>query len=324
MTKKDNYGADQISVLEGLEPVRKRPGMYIGSTGPDGLHTLVREIFDNSRDEAMGGYADRIEIAVLPNDTIRIVEYHINGSIVDNGVVKIFNFNESTGELIWSVTESSKEKYYCIYFDVEKNAGERTGLNETENMTISGDANVSFRGSVGGWWAEIIDPTEGSYTLIKEALNITVETKAKANKVTTYVFLEANEDINFTQDLNDVGGLIRWANETLPFDKEGNWTIRVTSRDKAGYEPEIVECVLYVGRPNLALVNISIDIEKTHPSSTIYKGDKLNITAHIMSYNVTIDNVTVILSIYVLVRFYNLAFQDSILYFPYYLLRMLS
>lgn len=74
MTKKDSYGADAISVLEGLEPVRKRPGMYIGSTGPDGLHTLVREIFDNSRDEAMGGFADRIEIAVLPNDTIRIVD----------------------------------------------------------------------------------------------------------------------------------------------------------------------------------------------------------------------------------------------------------
>ncbi|MDQ5953043.1 MAG: gyrase subunit, partial [Patescibacteria group bacterium] len=48
-----NYSADDISVLEGLEPVRKRPGMYIGSTGPDGLHHLIKEIFDNSRDEAM-------------------------------------------------------------------------------------------------------------------------------------------------------------------------------------------------------------------------------------------------------------------------------
>ena len=72
--KKDTYGADQISVLEGLEPVRKRPGMYIGSTGTDGLHTLVREIFDNSRDEAMGGYANRIEVAILPNEVIRVVD----------------------------------------------------------------------------------------------------------------------------------------------------------------------------------------------------------------------------------------------------------
>ncbi len=64
--KKSSYGADAITVLEGLEPVRKRPGMYIGTTGPDGLHHLITEIFDNSRDEAMGGFANDIEIALLP------------------------------------------------------------------------------------------------------------------------------------------------------------------------------------------------------------------------------------------------------------------
>ena len=73
-SKVDNYGADQISVLEGLEPVRKRPGMYIGSTGSEGLHTLVREIFDNSRDEAMAGYADRVEVAILPGEIIRVAD----------------------------------------------------------------------------------------------------------------------------------------------------------------------------------------------------------------------------------------------------------
>lgn len=78
MAKKDDtkgsYGADQISVLEGLEPVRRRPGMYIGSTGVDGLHHLVWEIFDNSRDEAMGGYADSIEVVMLPGDRIRVAD----------------------------------------------------------------------------------------------------------------------------------------------------------------------------------------------------------------------------------------------------------
>lgn len=68
------YGADQIQVLEGLEPVRKRPGMYIGSTGPDGLHHLIWEIFDNSRDEAMAGFCDHIEVALLPNNYIRVVD----------------------------------------------------------------------------------------------------------------------------------------------------------------------------------------------------------------------------------------------------------
>ena len=54
--------------------MRKRPGMYIGSTGPDGLQTLIREIFDNSRDEAMGGFCNRIEVALLPDNKVRIVD----------------------------------------------------------------------------------------------------------------------------------------------------------------------------------------------------------------------------------------------------------
>jgi DNA gyrase subunit B len=75
MAKKEgSYGADQISVLEGLEPVRRRPGMYIGSTGVDGLHHLVWEIFDNSRDEAMGGFADHIEVTLLPGNSVRVVD----------------------------------------------------------------------------------------------------------------------------------------------------------------------------------------------------------------------------------------------------------
>lgn len=72
--KKSSYSADAIQILEGLEPVRKRPGMYIGTTGPDGLHHLIWEIFDNSRDEAMGGFANRIEVALLPGNYIRVVD----------------------------------------------------------------------------------------------------------------------------------------------------------------------------------------------------------------------------------------------------------
>lgn len=74
MAKQSSYSADSIQILEGLEPVRKRPGMYIGTTGPDGLHHLIWEIFDNSRDEAMGGFANRIEVALLPGNYIRVVD----------------------------------------------------------------------------------------------------------------------------------------------------------------------------------------------------------------------------------------------------------
>ncbi|HBG35768.1 MAG TPA: DNA topoisomerase (ATP-hydrolyzing) subunit B [Treponema sp.] len=68
----NEYGADQIQILEGLEAVRKRPGMYIGSTGPDGLHHLVYEVVDNSIDEAMAGHCDRILIVLEKNDICRI------------------------------------------------------------------------------------------------------------------------------------------------------------------------------------------------------------------------------------------------------------
>lgn len=81
--KGSDYDASSISVLEGLDPVRKRPGMYIGTTGPDGLHHLIWEIFDNSRDEAMGGFADDIEITLLPGGYVRVVD---NGRGIPVGI----------------------------------------------------------------------------------------------------------------------------------------------------------------------------------------------------------------------------------------------
>ena len=69
---KDSYSAKDISVLEGLEPVRKRPGMYIGSTGLDGLHHLVWEVVDNSLDEAMAGHCKNIDIELLPNNRVSV------------------------------------------------------------------------------------------------------------------------------------------------------------------------------------------------------------------------------------------------------------
>ncbi|HEX7834395.1 MAG TPA: DNA topoisomerase IV subunit B, partial [Pseudolysinimonas sp.] len=68
------YGADSIQILEGLEAVRKRPGMYIGSTGPRGLHHLVYEIVDNSVDEALAGYADTILVTMLADGGVRVVD----------------------------------------------------------------------------------------------------------------------------------------------------------------------------------------------------------------------------------------------------------
>jgi len=78
-----NYSANEIQVLEGLEAVRMRPGMYIGSTGPRGLHHLVYEIVDNSIDEALAGYCTKIEVNILPGNVIRVCD---NGRGIPVGI----------------------------------------------------------------------------------------------------------------------------------------------------------------------------------------------------------------------------------------------
>ena len=69
-----SYSAKDIYVLEGLEPVRKRPGMYIGGTGPEGLHQLVWEILDNSVDEALNGHCDRVDVILLADGSVSVAD----------------------------------------------------------------------------------------------------------------------------------------------------------------------------------------------------------------------------------------------------------
>jgi DNA gyrase subunit B len=91
--KKSNYDAQDIQVLEGLEPVRERPGMYIGSTGPRGLHHLVYEVVDNSVDEALAGYCSAITVTINPDNSITVAD---DGRGIPVGTMEKYNLPAAT------------------------------------------------------------------------------------------------------------------------------------------------------------------------------------------------------------------------------------
>ena len=238
------------------------------------------------------------------NNTIRIIEYNQSGGVIN--IVDEYEFKESEGfnpasnaigTLTWNAVGAPYEKFYCIYFDVNLNQGDRDELIETPGMSGSGNATIGYFGFVDGWWIDSLQPTNGSYCLIEESVDIVVITIAKVENVSAYIFFNEDESHNFTIYLINTQDYTLWSYDGFSFDKEGNWTIQITARDWAGYLSEILEHSFFVGKPDIAAINLTFSTNWPPTSPKIYRNDTVNITALVVSYDANIDSVNVSLEI---------------------------
>jgi DNA gyrase subunit B len=210
--RSSSYGAKDITVLEGLDPVRKRPGMYIGSTGPSGLHHLIWEVVDNSVDEAMAGYCDRIDIELLADGGCRVTDngrgipvdmhptkkksgvelaltvLHAGGKFGDGGGYKVSGGLHGVGVSVVNalskrlVVEVDKDaKRYVMEF---ANGGKPQG-----KLEEVGPAPKNRRGTTVSFWpdATIFDEVEFRAQTVVEHLQM-------------YAFLNAGLEIRFRDE----------------------------------------------------------------------------------------------------------------------------
>jgi DNA gyrase subunit B len=260
--RNEDYGADQIQVLEGLEAVRKRPGMYIGSTSSKGLHHLVWEIVDNSIDEALAGYCDHIEVAIEKDNWIRVQD---NGRGIPVGI------QEKTGrpavEVIMTVLHAGG-KFGGGGYKVSGGlhgvgASVVNALSERTEVKVARDGHLHFiafeRGQISDELKVIGDSEEtGSEVRFKADPEIFTET-------TVYEY-----DI-LAHRLQELAYL--------------NRGIRITLSDERG-EEERSDSYHYEGGIKSYVQHINEDKEPIHEEPIFIEGEKDGITVEVaMQYN---------------------------------------
>lgn len=236
------------------------------------------------------------------NDTIRIIEYYYDGEPA--GIVQNYNFDEdndynslskANGTISWDVSNGEQEKYYCIYFDVANNPGIRNPIAETEEIIIE-DANIDYDGYVEGWYTEISKPLDCSYSFVNVTIYISIITSAIAENVSAFIFLNNNPTTNYTIFLDDITNGIEW-DGNVTINKSGKWIVQVSSYDSSGYNASIKEHNLYVGKPDLELIDIEYKTNYPLTSPTIYIDNILIINATIYSHNATLLDINITLTI---------------------------
>ncbi|EMR05569.1 DNA gyrase subunit B [Bhargavaea cecembensis DSE10] len=260
--RNNDYGADQIQVLEGLEAVRKRPGMYIGSTSSKGLHHLVWEIVDNSIDEALAGYCDHIEVAIEKNNWIRVQD---NGRGIPVGI------QEKTGrpavEVIMTVLHAGG-KFGGGGYKVSGGlhgvgASVVNALSERTEVKVARDGHLHFIAFERGQ--------------ISEELRVIGDTEETGSEVR----FKADPEI-FTETTVYEYDILAHRLQELAYLNRG---IRITLSDERG-EEERSDSYHYEGGIKSYVQHINEDKEPIHEEPIFIEGEKDGISVEIaMQYN---------------------------------------
>lgn len=263
MANNAKYDASNIQILEGLEAVKKRPGMYIGTTGPRGLHHLVWEIIDNGVDEALAGFANRIDTEILPGNIIRVTD---NGRGIPVDIHP--KTNKPTVETVFTVLHAGGKFDHNSY----KVSGGLHGVGASVVNALSTYLNVEIHKDGKKF---LIGFDHG---FVKHPLEYIGETDLTGTIVT---FLPDAEIFNESQEFEYE--ILRNRIQQLAFLNKG---IRFTITDARKEDQIIHKDYLYEGGVQEYVEFLNVGKDKIHPTVAYFEGEQEGITIEIaLQYN---------------------------------------